>query len=205
MHKTHEWKAGAAAGLLALTLAAVPASAGFAQPMDRPGAQSFAAADEPIRITLTSRDIAESNQEAAAAYSALRAWWTEELDRIGMPFRAPRIARYRGNTLTACGPVPANNAVYCFNNNTIYFDEVFLAAQTRLAGAALGTDGDMAAVGIIAHEMGHAVAFQLGSAALRLPGTEQSHMFAAPRLVSVSARSKQYSHCASALALPSGV
>ena len=47
------------------------------------------------------------------------------------------------------------------------------------------------------------MAFQLGSAALALPGTEQSYMFAAPRLVSVSARSKQYSHCASALALPS--
>ena len=50
-----------------------------------------------------------------------------------------------------------------------------------------------------------AVAFQLGSAAFRLPGTEQSQALAAPRLVSVSPRSKQYSHCASALALPSAV
>src|SRR4029079_5196416 len=33
--------------------------------------------------------------------------------------------------------------------------------------------------------------------------TEQSYMFAAPRLRSVSPRSKQYSHCASAFALPS--
>src|SRR5207244_4085928 len=49
------------------------------------------------------------------------------------------------------------------------------------------------------------VAFQLGSAAFRLLGTEQSYALAAPRLVSPSARSKQYSHCASALALPSAV
>src|SRR5262249_4056840 len=35
-----------------------------------------------------------------------------------------------------------------------------------------------------------------------LPMTEQSYWLAAPRLVSVSLRSKQYSHCARALALP---
>ena len=50
-----------------------------------------------------------------------------------------------------------------------------------------------------------AVAFQLGSVAFRLPGTEQFQLLAAPRLVSVSPRSKQYSHCASAVALPSAV
>ncbi len=51
----------------------------------------------------------------------------------------------------------------------------------------------------------NAVGFQLGSAAFRLPGTEQSQALATPRLVSASARSKQYSHCASAMPLPSAV
>ena len=37
-----------------------------------------------------------------------------------------------------------------------------IAAQAKIAGRALGTDGDMASVGIIAHEMGHSVALQLG-------------------------------------------
>jgi len=50
-----------------------------------------------------------------------------------------------------------------------------------------------------------ATVLQLGSAALALPGTEQSQLLAAPRLVSPSARSKQYSHCASELPLPSAV
>lgn len=126
-------------------------------------AAAFARGDhDPVRITLTSRDIEASTTEAAAAHGALASMWTEELRRIGAPFRAPRLARYRGNTRTSCGVMPANNAAYCLNNNTIYFDDVFLAAQAKLASHALGTDGDMAAVGIIAHEMGHAVAFQLG-------------------------------------------
>jgi uncharacterized protein len=118
--------------------------------------------DDPARIRLTERDVEESNKEAAAAYASLVRMWTDEFKQVGLPFRAPRIVRYRGNTPTACGMMPASNAVYCMNNNTIYFDEVFLAAQAKIAGAALGTDGDMASVGIIAHEMGHAVAVQLG-------------------------------------------
>src|SRR5262249_3717933 len=48
-------------------------------------------------------------------------------------------------------------------------------------------------------------AIQLGSAEFGLPGTEQSKLlFGTPRLVSVSARSKQYSHFASAVPLPTG-
>lgn len=39
---------------------------------------------------------------------------------------------------------------------------MFVAAQAKRAAAQLGTDGDMAAIGVIAHEMGHAVAMQLG-------------------------------------------
>ena len=124
---------------------------------------SFARADDdPVRITLTSRDVEASTEEAAAAHGALVAMWTDAFRRNGTPFRAPRLVRYRGTTRTQCGVMPANNAAYCFNNNTIYFDDVFLAAQAKMASHALGTDGDMAAVGIIAHEMGHAVAFQLG-------------------------------------------
>ena len=35
--------------------------------------------------------------------------------------------------------------------------------MAKRAAAELGTDGDMAGVGVIAHEMGHAVAIQLGN------------------------------------------
>jgi hypothetical protein len=138
--------------LAALGALAIPGSTSMA----------FEPVDDPERLMLTTRDIAASNEEAAAAYSALVSMWTREFRDRGLRFRAPRIVRYRGNTRTSCGIVPASNALYCYNNNTIYFDEVFLAAQAKITGRSLGTDGDLAGVGIIAHEMGHAVAFQLG-------------------------------------------
>ena len=124
---------------------------------------SFARADdEPISITVTSRDIAASTTEAIAAHSVLVGMWKGEFRRVGTAFRAPKLFRYRGTSRTSCGVMPANNAAYCYDNNTIYFDDAFLAAQAKITGQRLGTDGDMAAVGIIAHEMGHAVAMQLG-------------------------------------------
>lgn len=136
-------------------------AAGLAMPGSAALAVSVSA-DDPARLTLTARDVELSNNEAAAAYGALVSMWTQEFKRRGLRFAPPRIVRYRGATQTRCGVMPASNAVYCYNNNTIYFDDVFLAAQSKITGHALGTDGDMAGVGIIAHEMGHAVAMQLG-------------------------------------------
>ena len=121
-----------------------------------------ASPDDPVRVTITQRDVQASNEKVAAAYSALMEMWTREFSRFGTPFEEPRIVRYRGTVRTSCGVMPSSNAVYCFNNNTIYFDEVFLAAQAKLTGLRTRTDGDMAAIGIIAHEVGHSVAFQLG-------------------------------------------
>jgi uncharacterized protein len=121
------------------------------------------AGDEPVRVTITAADIRASNEEAAAAHGALVSMWTSQLRSAGYRFAAPRLARYRGTTRTSCGIMPGSNASYCYDNNTIYFDDAFLAAQAKITGRVLGTDGDMAAVGIIAHEMGHAVAMQLGA------------------------------------------
>src|SRR6185503_5891270 len=122
-------------------------------------AQSFSPrADEPGAVTLTARDVEASNQKAAAAYNALVTMWTHEFDRIGERFDAPQMVRYRGAVRTRCGIMAPSNASYCYNSNTIYFDDVFVASQAKIAGRTLGTDGDMTAIGIIAHEMGHAVA-----------------------------------------------
>lgn len=127
-----------------------------------PIAQRFSSNDAAPAVTLTERDVESSTREAMAAHAALVDMWTAEFRRVGVRFAAPRLATYRGNTRSACGTLPASNALYCARTNTIYFDDVFLAAQAKLTGASLGTDGDMAAVGIIAHEMGHAVTAQLG-------------------------------------------
>ena len=50
----------------------------------------------------------------------------------------------------------------CSAANAIYYDEVFVAGMSKMAAEQLGTDGDMTGIGIIAHEMGHAVAMELG-------------------------------------------
>lgn len=115
-------------------------------------------------IRLTEADVAESNQEIEAAYGALATMWTKDFDQMGRRFAVPRIYNYRGNVRTACGVMTANNAAYCPMTNSIYFDEVFVALQRKLAARKLGTDGDMAGIGVIAHEMGHAAAIQLGIA-----------------------------------------
>ena len=125
-------------------------------------AQSFSASDDPEMITLTARDVDASNQKAGAAFSALVTMWSGEFKRLGVRFAAPHLVRYRGGVRTNCGVMAPSNASYCWTSNTIYFDDVFVATQAKLAARALGTDGDMTAIGIIAHEMGHAVAMQLG-------------------------------------------
>lgn len=119
--------------------------------------------DEPRRpVRVTVRDVRASNAKVAMACSVLVDMWSGEFARIGARFVPPRVVRYDDGALTACGPIGPSNAIYCPRNNTIYYDQVFVAGMQKLAGDAVGTDGDMAAVGIIAHEMGHAVVTQLG-------------------------------------------
>lgn len=113
-------------------------------------------------IEVTNRDVAASNDKVRMAHAALAEMWTQYFRQAGTRFAVPDLVRYRGAAVSACGIMKRNNAGYCPGDNTIYFDEIFVAAQAKAAGRQLGTDGDMAAVGIIAHEMGHAVSIQLG-------------------------------------------
>jgi predicted metalloprotease len=142
--------------------------------MTSSSALGWAAAEPPANpVRVTQADVDETNRKAAGAFSALVSMWTNEFGRMGEEFATPRLARYRGVVRTACGVIAPSNASYCLAANTIYYDDVFLAAQAKIASHALSEqahaagqtrilDGDMAAVGIIAHEMGHAVAMQLG-------------------------------------------
>jgi predicted metalloprotease len=116
--------------------------------------------DHPVRVTAS--DVAASNEKVAAAYASIADMWTKDFQHIGERFDVPRIARYRGAVMTPCGVISANNAEYCENNNTIYYDDVFVAGISKIVADSLHTDGDMAGIGIIAHETGHAVAMQLG-------------------------------------------
>jgi len=113
-------------------------------------------------VELTERDVAASNAKIRAAYSELASMWSKGFARIDGEFETPRLLRYRGAVFSACGVMQPSNAAYCPRENAIYYDEVFVAGQAKSAAVDLGTDGDMAGIGVIAHEMGHAVAIQLG-------------------------------------------
>lgn len=149
-------------GILALATAATfgSSAANVSAPELSYASEAFSRAGD---LEITSRDVAASNQKVGMAHSALAAMWTSNFRDIGQRFAVPGLARYRNGALRSpCGIMRPNNAGYCPRDNTIYFDDVFVAVQARHAAIELGTDGDMAAVGIIAHEMGHAVAIQLG-------------------------------------------
>jgi predicted metalloprotease len=136
---------------------ALPASAALAAPSVH---DSTATAGRTAE--LTERDVAASNEKVRMAYADLASMWSNGFARMHERFVVPRLLRYRGAARSACGIMQPNNAAYCPSENAIYYDEVFVAAQAKSAALELGTDGDMAGIGVIAHEMGHAVAIQLG-------------------------------------------
>jgi predicted metalloprotease len=144
----------AAAAFLSVFLLAPAATASAAVP-------AFGPAKTPS-IEVTEADVAASNAKLADAYGALVSMWNADFKQIGRRFVTPQIARYTGAVRTPCGVIGSDNAEYCSADNTIFYDEVFVAGMTKSAALALGTDGDMAGIGIIAHEMGHSVAMQLG-------------------------------------------
>jgi len=115
-----------------------------------------------VEPDLTERDVLASNAKVKMAYADLAGMWRARFGQLGARFATPRLVRYRSAVRSTCGIMQPNNAAYCPAENTIYYDEVFVAAQAKTAAAELGTDGDMAGIGVIAHEMGHAAAIQLG-------------------------------------------
>lgn len=155
---SRRWRAAA---LALISLVAVPASTVSAADTRTDSAVPAASA-APTTVDLTERDVAASNLKIRAAYSDLASMWTTGFAGIRERFATPRLIRHRGPVRSACGIMQPNNAGYCPAENAIYYDEVFVAAQAKHAALELGTDGDMAGIGVVAHEMGHAVAIQLG-------------------------------------------
>lgn len=149
-------------GLIAALVAALGVALIFPDATADARAHAYIATNASSSLEITAADVSASNQKVRMAHAALAVMWTADFRQLGDRFATPDIVPYYRRVRTACGVMRSSNAIYCPGDNTIYFDEVFVAAQAKSAAQQLGTDGDMAAVGIIAHEMGHAVAMQLG-------------------------------------------
>jgi predicted metalloprotease len=84
--------------------------------------------------------------------------WQQTFALHGKTFPVPRFVPFRGQVPgTGCGTVTENNAYFCPADNTIYFDTSYISALSQDAGRMTGTDGDYAAIAVVAHELGHAV------------------------------------------------
>jgi predicted metalloprotease len=116
---------------------------------------------------ITDGDLRQVQAKLALANRYLELTWWEFFPKQNRATPMPRIVPYRRQVLSRCGTLGPQNAHFCTLDNTIYYDELFLTKLTKAAGVAIRTNGDYAAVAVLAHELGHAVRFRQDSEACR--------------------------------------
>lgn len=85
--------------------------------------------------------------------------WTQEFQKMGMTYRAPKMVLYTGSTTSGCGQASSSiGPFYCSADETVYIDLSFFDQMERQMGAG----GDFAYAYVIAHEVGHHVQYLLG-------------------------------------------
>ena len=108
--------------------------------------------------SLTRDEIIAAASKWDAARPVVDAFWRGEFSRRGIPYATPRVLYMVEDVIdTGCGRMERNGPFYCPSDHTIYCDPFFVAEEMKRVGKRLGTDGDMAAIVILAHEWGHAV------------------------------------------------
>ena len=110
-------------------------------------------------IEITQQDIQLMWQKVQLGMQLVDKFWQTKFYENGMynSYRTPQVRYYTSPVNTNCGQAKMNNAFYCPNDHTIYFDAVFFTQIMKTIGNQNGSDGDMAVIFILAHEWGHAV------------------------------------------------
>ena len=86
--------------------------------------------------------------------------WSDEFQRRGLDYNAPRLAFFTSATSTGCGQASAQvGPFYCPQDQEIYFDLNFLDELQQRFGA----QGEFAQSYILAHEYGHHLQTLLGT------------------------------------------
>lgn len=126
-------------------------------------AQRFAAPVAVASERLTGEDLIAAAAKWEAARPVLNNFWASAFAQRNLRYTTPRVHYLvEEKTETGCGTVGYDGPLYCPNDHTIYCDPFFVAGEMKRVGSRLGTDGDMAAIMIEAHEWGHAVQHLLG-------------------------------------------
>jgi len=109
------------------------------------------------------RSVSPQDNEAAKFTSVILATtedtWTQQFEKMGKTYKAPKLVMYRGATRTGCGTGQSvMGPFYCPTDSTVYIDLSFYDDMKNK----LGADGDFAQGYVIAHEVGHHVQKLLG-------------------------------------------
>lgn len=117
----------------------------------------------PTEQTSTYTPTAQENALAEFSSQILAGtedFWTEEFNKMGQTYRAPKLVLFHGSVRSGCGgATSASGPFYCSADETVYIDLSFFTQMK----AQLGADGDFAYAYVIAHEVGHHVQHLLGT------------------------------------------
>ena len=93
-------------------------------------------------------------------YNVADTVWSQEFQRRGLPYQAPKITFFTQATRTGCGNASASTGpFYCPPDQKLYFDLDFLQQLQDQFGA----QGQFAQAYIVAHEFGHHLQTLLGT------------------------------------------
>jgi predicted metalloprotease len=93
-------------------------------------------------------------------YNVADTVWSQEFQRRGLPYNAPRIVFFTSGTQTGCGAASSSTGpFYCPADQELYFDLGFLQQLQDQFGA----QGQFAQAYIVAHEFGHHLQTLLGT------------------------------------------
>ncbi len=86
--------------------------------------------------------------------------WTQEFEKLGLHYEAPKMVLYTGSVQSGCGNATSQvGPFYCSADKTVYIDLSFFEEMDKQMDAG----GDFAYAYVIAHEVGHHVQNLLGT------------------------------------------
>ena len=123
--------------------------------------------DDLIRMyekNVTQEDILGAEKIINENLPIIKKVYDEYSAKVGLEFPMPavKLYGYRGiNPPSGCGELVLENALYCVNDNAIYYDVIFIASLLKTIAGKTGTDGKFAPITAVGHEMGHAADYML--------------------------------------------
>jgi len=116
------------------------------------------------RAGLSVSEVKAVDRAMARARDDLSKLWKSIFARDGLTFNSPAVKRYVNDNTARCGAdfVPVDNAWYCKEDDTIWYDPVFLARMKKDLNGRSKRPVESVPVLVLTHEWGHAVAMRRG-------------------------------------------